>query len=216
MEKILVLMAVFSLLFIASCQKSERVDPKDGLTNEQDNPSGFKLFGDPRDPAEFMSLEKIKLIQDGFKTIKGRNLKNQVYELPETKAAVFPLGAKWYLHEQDIPILKIDDKALYISVIMIYDESDNTFSTSVSYILGTENNFYSRGWYSENNTEVYHKNDLIILMEEECKFEVELTDHPQYAKAIVTFINPIQMDWNRKEQRCGIVLLMPTAEVTYQ
>lgn len=219
MKKLFVLMAALSLLFLASCQQSECVDPQDGLTNKQDNPSGFKLLGDPRDPAEFMSSEEIEMIQSAFKNMEGKTLKNEVVKLPETRGSSIIVGDKWLLQENDIPIVNINGQYLFIKIVMLY-YADGTFENTINYRFGP-NGKYLKGWYTDKNEgvkNVYTSGDTKMLLEYGVSFEVELDNHPQYTKAIVTFPDPIQMQWDQRNggDYCEVVLYPQRIKVTYK
>lgn len=220
MKKLFVLMAAFSLLILASCQQSECVDLQDGLTNEQDNPSGFKLLSDPREPAEFMSSEEITMIQNAFNEMEGKTLKNQVVKIPETRGAGILVGDRWFLQDNDIPIANINGEYLYINIVMIYYEVDNTFEDAINYRLG-KNMQYTEGWYTDRYQglkEAYKSGDNMLLFERNVRFEVELENHPQYTKAIVSFPDPIHMQWDRRNggNSCEIVMNTQRIKVTYQ
>lgn len=209
-------MAAISLLFLVSCQQTQNDDPK-GLTTRQENPSGFNMLGDPRDPSEFMSPEKLKMIQDAFEGMENKSLKNSVKELLETRGTAKPHGPKWLLEEEDIPVANINGEYLYLAITMEYYPASNSFSTSVSYRFGKDVDTYSPGWYSEGNTEVYVMGDKKLLLEYGVNFEIDLVNHPQYSKAKVTFLDPIQMEWDQRNGAnfCEVNITPQRIKVTY-
>lgn len=202
MKKLCVLIAAVSLLFIVSCQQREEVTPTDGLVTDKEYPSGFRILGDPRDPSEFMSPEEIKTIQDAFKAMENKTLKNPVVKLPETRGGAIKVGNKWLLQEDDIPVTRmINEEYLNLKVVMIYHESNGKFENSVSYRLSSEK-IYHDVWYTDVNEgvkEVHDAGTVKLLLEYGVHFEVPLNNHPQYTKAIVNIVDPINMQWEDRK-----------------
>lgn len=190
MKNLYILLTTVVLLFLISCQKDENDGPK------FPEPCGFEKLGDPRDPTEFLSPEKIEMLQNAFKAAEGKSLINQVFELPGKPDGMdTALGKWWMLQEDEIPIL-IEDIYFGLNIAMVYYDENNVFSTSVSYRLNKDDGTYTPGWFSKNNTEIYFKENQRLLVQDVCEFEVELNDHPKYTKAHVTFLDPVVMAWN--------------------
>lgn len=70
MKKLCVLVLFLGVIFLTGCQKNEEVQ---SLKKESQIP--FKKEGDPRDPAEFMNPEDIKMIQEFFREWKEKNMR---------------------------------------------------------------------------------------------------------------------------------------------
>lgn len=183
MKNLCVLTICLGFLFLTGCQKSEEVTAAD-----DDAAITFKKAGDPRDPAEFMSPEDIKMIQEAFNDMKGKKLENPVIEIeqPLTKGNSVEVDQDIYLlQDMNVPTnCFIEGKRLYVCIMIMYYEKKLTFSTNITYRLG-EGAAYQTGYKSYDNTTTYFIDDPVtgknrILIDENCNLLIKLENTPNY------------------------------------
>lgn len=225
MRKIYVLMAAMSLLLLVSCQQDEKFESQsEGVTVaglEQEYGITFKKETDPRDPSEFMSPEEAKIVLDAFKRVEGRRLKNPVIKVGMSRGDAIDMGnGIMQLQELRVPICYLDGTYLYVNIVMIYDMRGQFFTTKLSSRLGegaTAVLCYTAG----PSTNVYVSGDVTtgfkrMLFDNDCKFDVKLTNTPEYNRATVSF--PLQMSWDQRngyEDTCEIILDTRYIKVQY-
>lgn len=221
MKKLCMLLCAIQLLFLVSCQQNENVKPESELIG-QDNRCGFVKEGDPRDPAEYLSPERIKEIQEIFKKFEGKELTHPVIQIPSTKSAgVFPLGPDSIkIYETSIPLGKaIEGKYIYIDTEITYARHTERFYGNVFYHLGQDGQ--QLFGFRREGDEIWKSGDeatgiIRRLMFFNCALNIRLKNTPNYNLATVTFT--IQMVWDSKPgfaDKCEVVVNQRDVKVKY-
>lgn len=209
MRKVYMLVAAFSLLFLASCQQGEILEPRSNeltaVGTEKESGVNFRKVGDPRDPSEFMTPEELKMVQALFNQYEGKTLKNQVNDLSR--------GVSTNLDESDIPVAKLDGTYCYINVEMDYFAAEGYFNTDV-YFYKLWQGQTALGFSSRKNTNMYVSTNLVILYQNNCKFDVTLINTSGYNRATVT-IPTMAMVYDKVTNTCEIQLNPANTTIKY-
>lgn len=214
MKNIYVLMLCLGVLFLTGCQKDDEATGDETVF--------FKKVGDPRNPADFMSREEIKVIEDAFRSVlvrKKDDPDSQIRDYLHGGRVMDSWNSTYSLRVIEFPIASMEGDSLYVIVDMMYNSYDQTFSTGVTKRIG-KGATYGRGYYSEDNTSIYlwdsAVNERLILFVDDCSFLMELKNTPGHNEAKVSF--PVRMVWDESvgyNNSCELLLDAKDIRVEY-
>lgn len=210
MKYLSTLILLLGVFLLTGCQKDDEATGGDTVS--------FKKVGDPRNPADFMSREEIKVIEDAFLGILARKKDDPDSQIKDYlyggKAGT--LGDSIYLLEgMEHPIASMEGDSLYVSVIILYNVYNQTFSVGVSKCIGNSE-YYESSYYSADNTDIYlwdsAVKDRLIMFVDNCSFLMELKNTPGHKEAKVSF--PVRMVWD-EGLSCELLLDAKDIRVEY-
>lgn len=214
MKNIYVLMLCLGVLLLTDCQKDDEATGDETVS--------FKKVGDPRNPADFMNREEIKVIEDAFRSILARKKDDPDSQIKDYLCGGNVMGwenGTFIIQEIGLPIASMDGDSLYIGVLLTYNPNDQTFSTNVNRRIG-KGATYGMGYFSEDNTGIYlwdgAVNDRLILFVDNCSFIMELKNTPGHNEAKVSF--PVRMVWDESvgyNNSCELLLDAKDIRVEY-
>lgn len=213
-----VLLLFLGVLFLTGCQKNEELQ-----FAEEGSAIPFRKLGDPRDPAEFMSPEEIKMVQDAFNNMEGKKIDNPVVKLNSlsTKGS----GEIWekdvYLLQDIAPTVKVDgDDVFYIKAKILFYDLTLTYDSKVNYCLGSAKGPFIDFYESKNNTNTYIAGNAITgfkrIVIGDCHFKIDVKKTPGFNAASVYV--PFSMEWDQRvgyEEGCDLVVRTDAVRVSY-
>lgn len=207
-------MLCLGVLLLTGCQKDDEATCDETVS--------FKKVGDPRNPADFMNREEIKVIEDAFRSVLARKKDDpdsQIRDYLHGGIVMDSWDSTYSLQVIELPIASMEGDSLYVIVDIMYNSYDQTFSTYVNKRIG-KGATYGMGYFSEDNTSIYlwdnAVNERLILFVDNCSFLMDLKNTPGHSEAKVSF--PVRMVWDESlgyNNSCELLLDAKDIRVEY-